>query len=32
VVLTGGEHKSYPPTDEGVQRLMQELIEEHTFG
>jgi electron transfer flavoprotein beta subunit len=32
VVLTGGEHKSYPPTDEGVQRLMQELIAEHTFG
>jgi electron transfer flavoprotein beta subunit len=32
VVLTGGEHKSYPPTDEGVQQLMQELIEEHTFG
>lgn len=32
VVLTGGEHKSYPPTDEGIQRLMQELIEEHTFG
>jgi len=32
VVLTGGEHKSYPPTDEGVHRLMQELIEEHTFG
>ena len=32
VVLTGGEHKSYPSTDEGVQQLMQELIEEHTFG
>jgi electron transfer flavoprotein beta subunit len=32
VVLTGGEHKAYPPTDEGVQQLMQELIEEHTFG
>ena len=32
VVLTGGEHKSYQPTDEGVQQLMQELIEEHTFG
>jgi electron transfer flavoprotein beta subunit len=26
VVLTGGEHKAYPPTDEGVQQLMQELI------
>lgn len=32
VVLTGGEHKSYLPTDDGVQSLMQELIEEHTFG
>jgi len=32
VVLTGGEHKAYPPTDEGVQQLMQELMEEHTFG
>lgn len=32
VVLTGGEHRSYPPTDEGVHLLMQELIEEHTFG
>jgi electron transfer flavoprotein beta subunit len=32
VVLTGGEHKSYPPTDEGVRQLIRELIEEHTFG
>lgn len=32
VVLTGGEHRSYPPTDEGVQQLMHELIEDHTFG
>jgi electron transfer flavoprotein beta subunit len=32
VVLTGGELKAYPPTDEGVQQLMQELMEEHTFG
>lgn len=32
VVLMGGKHKSYPPTDEGVGQLIQELIEEHTFG
>jgi electron transfer flavoprotein beta subunit len=32
VVLTSTEHKTYPPTDEGVGQLMQELIEDHTFG
>ena len=32
VVLTSREHKSYPPTDEGVGQLMQELKEDHTFG
>ena len=32
VVLTSTEHKTYPPTDEGVHQLMQELIEDHTFG
>jgi electron transfer flavoprotein beta subunit len=32
VVLMGGEHTSYPPTDEGVGQLIQELIEDHTFG
>ncbi len=32
VVLTGGEHKAYPPTDEGVHQLMHELMVEHTFG
>lgn len=32
VVLLGGKHKSYPPTDEGVGQLIQELIEDHTFG
>lgn len=32
VVLMGGEHKSFTPTDEGVSQLMQELIEDHTFG
>lgn len=32
VVLMGGEYKSFPPTDEGVGQLIQELIEDHTFG
>jgi electron transfer flavoprotein beta subunit len=32
VVLMGGDHKVYPPTDQGVSQLMQELAEEHTFG
>jgi electron transfer flavoprotein beta subunit len=32
VVLLGGEHKSFPPTDEGVGQLIHELIEDHTFG
>ena len=32
VVLTGGEHKAFPPTDEGISQLIKELIEDHTFG
>jgi electron transfer flavoprotein beta subunit len=32
VVLTGGEYKEYPPTDEGVANLVAELVEEHTLG
>jgi electron transfer flavoprotein beta subunit len=32
VVLTSTQHKTVPPTDEGVNQLMQELIEDHTFG
>jgi electron transfer flavoprotein beta subunit len=32
VVLTSTEHKTYPPTDAGVNQLMQELMEDHTFG
>ncbi len=32
VVLTSTQHKTYPPTDEGVRQLMRELIEDHTFG
>ena len=32
VVLAGGEHKEFPPTDEGAARLIGELIEDHTIG
>jgi hypothetical protein len=32
VVLTGGEHKAFSPTDEGVSQLMKELMDDHTFG
>jgi electron transfer flavoprotein beta subunit len=32
VVLTGGEHKQYQPTEEGIARLVGELIEDHTIG
>jgi electron transfer flavoprotein beta subunit len=32
VVLTGGEHKQVPPTDEGIRGLIAELIEDHTIG
>jgi len=32
VVLVPLDHKSFPPTDEGVSQLIQELIEDHTFG
>jgi len=32
VVLTGGEYHEFPPTDDGVSRLVRELIEEHTIG
>ncbi|HAU36880.1 MAG TPA: electron transfer flavoprotein subunit beta [Phycisphaerales bacterium] len=32
VVLTGGEYKEFPPNDEGIARLIGELIEEHTIG
>ena len=32
VVLTGGEYHEFPPTDEGIARLVAELIEEHTIG
>ena len=32
VVLTGGEYHEFPPTDEGMTKLVGELIEEHTIG
>ena len=32
VVLTGGEHKSIPATDDGIRHLVAELIEDHTIG
>ena len=32
VVLTGGEHKEIPPTDDGIRGLVAELIEDHTIG
>jgi len=32
VVLTGGEYKEYPATDEGAAQLVAELIEDHTIG
>ena len=32
VVLTGGEYHEHEPTDEGVAKLMGELIEDHTIG
>jgi electron transfer flavoprotein beta subunit len=32
IVLTGGAYREYPPTDEGVGRLVRELIEDHTIG
>lgn len=32
VVLTGGQHKQFEPTDEGVTAMVGELIEDHTIG
>ncbi len=32
IKLAGGEYRQFPPTDEGVAQLVEELIEEHTFG
>ena len=32
VVLTGGEYREFPPTDEGCAELIGELIQDHTLG
>lgn len=32
IVLAGGVYREYPPTDDGVTRLVRELIEDHTIG
>jgi electron transfer flavoprotein beta subunit len=32
IVLTGGEYHEYEPTDQGIARLLGELIEDHTIG
>jgi electron transfer flavoprotein beta subunit len=32
VVLAGGEYREFPPTDDGLTRLVGELIEDHTIG
>ena len=32
VVLTGGQYREFPPTEEGLRELVMELIEDHTLG
>ncbi len=32
IVLAGGDYKEFPPTEDGVTRLLGELIEDHTIG
>jgi electron transfer flavoprotein beta subunit len=32
IVLAGGDYKEFPPSDEGVAHLLNELIEDHTIG
>ena len=32
IVLAGGDYKEFPPTDEGINQLIRELIEDHTIG
>jgi len=32
IVLAGGEYKQFAPTDEGLNDLISELIEDHTIG
>jgi electron transfer flavoprotein beta subunit len=31
VILTGGQFRGFPPSDDGVRELVHELIEEHTL-
>jgi len=32
IVLAGGDYKEFPPTEDGIQRMLGELIEDHTIG
>jgi len=32
VVLAGGEHREFPPTEDGIGELVGQLIEDHTIG
>jgi electron transfer flavoprotein beta subunit len=32
IVLAGGAYREFPPTDDGITRLVRELIEDHTIG
>lgn len=32
LVLTGGEYREFPPTEEGAANLVRELVSEHTIG
>lgn len=32
IVLTGGEYHEFPPTEDGIDKLIGELIEDHTIG
>lgn len=32
IVLAGGDYKEFPPTEDGVTRLLGELIDDHTIG
>ena len=32
IVLSGGEYREFPATEQGINELVGELIEEHTIG
>ncbi len=32
IVLAGGAYREYPPSEDGIGRLVRELIEDHTIG